>query len=260
MSRTDRFAPLLSSPCPFISRERSSGAPLAFFCKRRDARVRVLRRPQVQECSIFLLLLLAVAALLSSSSAAFALPKPNEIVEISSLKLDHPLAPGKTSHLLIEATIMPGWHVNSNHPLRRTTSPRRASATARLDNCGSGSIKSGGSNSNLRRRQIVGFLRVQMISAADRVRRLQTGARAGVDGHLRLPGRGNCNVCDQIGRSTVSLDSLQSTASTDTGQRRHIATTGAATNGDDHSAPWTGLQIRMAARFWWCYWAVSPLI
>jgi thiol:disulfide interchange protein DsbD len=48
---------------------------------------------------------------------ALALPKANEIVQISSLKLDRPLAPSGTSNLLIDATIMPGWHINSNHPL-----------------------------------------------------------------------------------------------------------------------------------------------
>ncbi len=61
--------------------------------------------------------LLILAAILGFAIPAFALPKPNEIVEITGLKLDHPLVAGQTSNLEIDATVIPGWHINSDHPL-----------------------------------------------------------------------------------------------------------------------------------------------
>jgi thiol:disulfide interchange protein DsbD len=203
--------------------------------------VRVLRRPQVQECSIFLLLLLAVAALLSSSSAAFALPKPNEIVEISSLKLDHPLAPGKTSHLLIEATIMPGWHVNSDHPLSEDYIPTAvhlqlpASITA-------GQVQypkaeevelqfSGGDKLSV----FSGFVMITAPLTASADFKPAPGQELTVTFDYQACDNLQCLRPASVS-STVSLDSLQSTASTDTKSApAAIAATGAATGGDDHS-------------------------
>jgi thiol:disulfide interchange protein DsbD len=59
----------------------------------------------------------ALCAVFAFAAPAFALPKANEVVQIAALKLDHPLAPGGTSNLLVDASVMAGWHINSNHPL-----------------------------------------------------------------------------------------------------------------------------------------------
>jgi thioredoxin:protein disulfide reductase len=45
-----------------------------------------------------------------------ALPKPSEVVKIDTLKLGGALKPGATIPLEVEAEILPGWHINSNHP------------------------------------------------------------------------------------------------------------------------------------------------
>ncbi len=63
----------------------------------------------------------AIAARLAWPQAANAqdsqdLPKPSEVVKIDSLKLGGALKPGATSQLEVEAEILPGWHINSNHP------------------------------------------------------------------------------------------------------------------------------------------------
>ncbi len=63
------------------------------------------------------LTILIAAVFCFAPSAAIALPKANEIVQISTLKLDRPLVAGATSNLEIDAAIMAGWHINSNHPL-----------------------------------------------------------------------------------------------------------------------------------------------
>jgi thiol:disulfide interchange protein DsbD len=65
----------------------------------------------------FVGLICALWAVFASAAPAFALPKANEVVQIAALKVDHPLAPGLTSNLLIDASVMAGWHINSNHPL-----------------------------------------------------------------------------------------------------------------------------------------------
>jgi len=62
-------------------------------------------------------LICALGAAFGCAAPAFALPKANEVVQIAALKLDHPLAAGRTSNLLIDASVMAGWHINSNHPL-----------------------------------------------------------------------------------------------------------------------------------------------
>jgi thiol:disulfide interchange protein DsbD len=62
-------------------------------------------------------LICAVCAVFACAAPAFALPKANQVVQIAALKLDHPLTPGSTSNLLVDASVMAGWHINSNHPL-----------------------------------------------------------------------------------------------------------------------------------------------
>jgi thiol:disulfide interchange protein DsbD len=64
---------------------------------------------------------LAIAAQLVWLRAAIAqdsqeLPKPSEVVKIDTLKLGAALKPGATVPLEVEAEILPGWHINSNHP------------------------------------------------------------------------------------------------------------------------------------------------
>ena len=83
-----------------------------------------------------LVLICALCAVFALAAPAFALPKANEVVQIAALKLDHPLAPGGTSNLLVDASVMAGWHINSNHPLSdeyiptvvRVTGPASVSA------------------------------------------------------------------------------------------------------------------------------------
>jgi Disulphide bond corrector protein DsbC len=44
------------------------------------------------------------------------LPKPSDVVKMGTLKLGGMLKPGATSQLEVEAEILSGWHINSNHP------------------------------------------------------------------------------------------------------------------------------------------------
>ena len=44
------------------------------------------------------------------------LPNPSEVVKIETLKLGGMLKPGATIPLEVEAEILPGWHINSDHP------------------------------------------------------------------------------------------------------------------------------------------------
>src|SRR5215467_9446864 len=84
-----------------------------------------LRPPSRSRCAVpdwekvrkVVVLVCALSAVFRRTAPAFALPKANEVVQIAALKLDHPLAPGRTSNLLIDASVMAGWHINSNHPL-----------------------------------------------------------------------------------------------------------------------------------------------
>jgi thioredoxin:protein disulfide reductase len=68
-----------------------------------------------------IVLAIALAARLAWPPVANAqgsqdLPKPSEVVKIDTLKLGGALKPGATSQLEVEAEILPGWHINSNHP------------------------------------------------------------------------------------------------------------------------------------------------
>jgi thiol:disulfide interchange protein DsbD len=44
------------------------------------------------------------------------LPKPSDVVKIERLKLHAPLKPGAVSQLEVDAAVLPGWHINSDHP------------------------------------------------------------------------------------------------------------------------------------------------
>jgi len=66
-------------------------------------------------------LTIAMAARLAWPRAANAqdsppLPNPSEVVKIDLLKLGGALKPGSTVPLQVEAEILSGWHINSNHP------------------------------------------------------------------------------------------------------------------------------------------------
>jgi thioredoxin:protein disulfide reductase len=52
----------------------------------------------------------------ASAQDSKPLPNPSEVVKIDTLKLGGTLKPGATSALEVEAEILPGWHINSNHP------------------------------------------------------------------------------------------------------------------------------------------------
>jgi thioredoxin:protein disulfide reductase len=80
-------------------------------------------RPSATRITILASTILAItiAAQLAWARAANAqdsqdLPKPSEVVKIDTLKLGGALKPGRISQLEVEAEILPGWHINSNHP------------------------------------------------------------------------------------------------------------------------------------------------
>jgi len=72
-------------------------------------------------------LAMAVIALMLASAdiAHSATPKPDGIVAIRSVKLETPLAAGRTVLLDITARIADGWHINSAHPLADYYIPTR---------------------------------------------------------------------------------------------------------------------------------------
>ena len=61
--------------------------------------------------AILLLQLLPIAP-----AAMAALKAPPAVVRFDRIGLDKPLAPNANSTLIVEATVDPGWHINSNHP------------------------------------------------------------------------------------------------------------------------------------------------
>lgn len=62
------------------------------------------------------LLLVAVAWLIFAPVASAQTPKANELVKITSAKIDPPLRAGGTSTLKIAAQVIAGWHINSDKP------------------------------------------------------------------------------------------------------------------------------------------------
>ena len=55
--------------------------------------------------------------LLAFPAAGFTATDTLHVVTIQSALLDHPLVAGGASRLVVSASILPGWHINSNHPL-----------------------------------------------------------------------------------------------------------------------------------------------
>ncbi|HEY6418184.1 MAG TPA: cytochrome c biogenesis protein CcdA [Candidatus Binataceae bacterium] len=64
---------------------------------------------------------IAIAAMMLALAATIALPawaaSPGQIVGIRSITLERPLEPGASSVLKVDALVLAGWHINSNHPL-----------------------------------------------------------------------------------------------------------------------------------------------
>src|ERR1700738_334211 len=65
---------------------------------------------------IFALAMAVRLVWLPGARAQEDLPKPSDVVKIGPLKLGGALKPGATSQLEVEAEILSGWHINSNHP------------------------------------------------------------------------------------------------------------------------------------------------
>jgi thiol:disulfide interchange protein DsbD len=53
---------------------------------------------------------------LPAGAHAQSLPKPSEVVKIDGLRLSAPLKAGGESKLVVDARILDGWHINSDHP------------------------------------------------------------------------------------------------------------------------------------------------
>ena len=51
------------------------------------------------------------------SSVAMATLKTAQVVGITNVAVDKPLAPSADSILIVKAQVLPGWHINSDHPL-----------------------------------------------------------------------------------------------------------------------------------------------
>jgi thioredoxin:protein disulfide reductase len=71
----------------------------------------------------FCVLAIAVVALcfetlfaLPTGTGAQPLPNPSEVVKIEGLRLARPLRAGGASKLIVDAEILDGWHINSDHP------------------------------------------------------------------------------------------------------------------------------------------------
>lgn len=80
---------------------------------------RVWHRARTRRTELFVMAAaIALAALLALpyGAGAQALPKPSQIVKIDGLRLSRPLKPGGASRLIVDAEILDGWHINSNHP------------------------------------------------------------------------------------------------------------------------------------------------
>lgn len=95
-----------------------------FFEKRTSSRAGARGAKAFSPVALSLAILaVAMSVRLGWPPAAYAqdqptqdLPKPSEVVKIGMLKLVGTLKPGATSQLGVEAEILSGWHINSNHP------------------------------------------------------------------------------------------------------------------------------------------------
>ena len=68
---------------------------------------------------------IALASLISAPAANAQRPKANELVKITSAKIDPPLRAGGTSTLKVAAEVIPGWHINSDKPFSEDYIPTK---------------------------------------------------------------------------------------------------------------------------------------
>src|SRR6266853_4468090 len=76
---------------------------------------------------LFTILSIAVALglLISAPAANAQTPKANELVKITSAKIDPPLRAGGASTLKVAAEVSPGWHINSDKPFSEDYIPTK---------------------------------------------------------------------------------------------------------------------------------------
>jgi thiol:disulfide interchange protein DsbD len=63
------------------------------------------------------LVLIAALVLAFTARPAFAKSRSADVVGITAVQLDHPPRSGADSTLTVKAQVLPGWHINSDHPL-----------------------------------------------------------------------------------------------------------------------------------------------
>src|SRR5258707_229104 len=68
---------------------------------------------------------IALASLISTPAVNAQRPKANELVKITSAKIDPPLRAGSTSTLKVAAEVIPGWHINSDKPFSEDYIPTK---------------------------------------------------------------------------------------------------------------------------------------
>src|SRR6266436_1399391 len=68
---------------------------------------------------------IALGWLISAPAANAQRPKANELVKITSTKIDPPLRAGGTSTLKVAAEVIPGWHINSDKPFSEDYIPTK---------------------------------------------------------------------------------------------------------------------------------------
>src|SRR5882757_5857829 len=67
----------------------------------------------------------ATIVLSITSTIAFATPKANELLKITSASIEPSLKPGGTSTLKVAAQVIDGWHINSNKPFSEDYIPTK---------------------------------------------------------------------------------------------------------------------------------------
>src|SRR6266849_2917718 len=70
-------------------------------------------------------IVIALGWMILAPAANAQRPKANELVKITSAKIDPPLRAGGTSTLKVAAEVIPGWHINSDKPFSEDYIPTR---------------------------------------------------------------------------------------------------------------------------------------
>src|SRR5580658_10024094 len=74
--------------------------------------LRILNRLTIMIAIVTVILAIAAAGAPRAWAAS-----PGQVVFIKSVTLERPLQPGASSALKVDALVLAGWHINSNHPL-----------------------------------------------------------------------------------------------------------------------------------------------